>query len=262
MPRRKSHRISHPVRRAARAFSKFADRLASLIASEVQNALQVAVAELEKVKVGEVQAVPEAAPRQVRRHRRAVSVQIGQAAAPQAHRKRGRPPKVNLLASMEPAVALVDPLPAQVAAAPAVEPVNTSVNTPPVIIVKVLPRKIRRRYQRRSLPDQVKQATASVPQVIRRPGHLDKVEPVDTPISVTPPEIAVEPAGTAEEVAPVIEPEQVAAVEPEPEPVQPAPTKPPDRMTRMRASFSPGKIAHVADDTPVSAPEGEEPSEK
>ena len=82
---------------------------------------------------------------------------------------------------------------------------------------------------------------------------------------VTATEIAAEPEVKAEGAAQVKEPEQVAvvAVEPEPvdEPVMPSPTKPPDRMTRMRQSFRPsGKIAVVADDAVTPAPEGERAS--
>lgn len=254
MPRKKPHRISRPVRKAAKAFTRFADRLSALIAAEVRTALGAAVAEAERAEaaVEEASPVVKVAPqKKVRRRRRVVAVEP--ATAPRAPRKRGRPPKVNLLASREPSGAPVDILPGQVADASEVE----LKVPPPLVTVKVIPPRRRRRHQSRLLPDQVR--AASAPQVILRPGRLGKVESVDAPVSVTPPEIAGEAAVTAGRATQVKEPEVVPeeVVAADEEPAMPTPTKPPDRLTRMRTAFRLKKIAHVADDAAVPAPEGE-----
>ena len=253
MPRRKT-RHSRPVRRAARDFRKFADRLASMIAVEVKAALKVAVAEAERVEAAEVEPVVEANHVKVRRRRRRRAAVVPQASAPRATRNRGRPPKNNLLASREPTDSPVD-LPSDHLATESAA-AEESVDTP--VVVKVIPPKRRRLRCFRPSPVQVKADTA--PQVLRRPVLLPTVK------TVTPLEIAGEAAeGAAQAREPdevAVKPEPVETASPEePEPfTAPTVTKPLDRMTRMRTSFRPGKIAHVADDADVPAPAEEQPS--
>jgi hypothetical protein len=191
MPSRKRRRHSRTVRDAAKSFSRFADRLASLISSHVAAALEAAIEETKKAEARVVE------PRE------------------------------------EPA--------------------------PP-------PRRVRRRYRRREVPPTPVPVVVA-PKVLRRPARppVLQTEPTvgQAPVTDQPPVGSAPDPMHEATPASIEETGQAPSAEPA-EDRKHSVTKPPDRMTRMRDSFRPGKVAVFSDEPHVvlDAPEDDPPGDR